>query len=113
MNDSNPDAMTALYRRHAREAPAPDIDARILAMAHNTKTQTAGRHRWVWASVPIAAVLALWFVTPHITPVVASPPAYSMHGYDEGRTQAYLLGMDISPPTSPVADALLHQPTSH
>lgn len=109
MNDDSIDDLVALYRRSAREAPAPRVDAHILRTASRMH---AVRGAWIWKAAALAAGVLVGIVcyvlrVPSPPPQMASAPA----GYDEGRIAAYLMRMDLGPPRSPVAQYLLAHPS--
>lgn len=112
-DDTSLDEAIALYRRHAKEAPEIMVDARILRIASNSNRQQRAMRQLPWF-VAVAASVAIWlgmaqpFSAYHATsprPAETHPP-----GYLEGNSRAYLLGMDVNPPTSDAAAYLLHPP---
>jgi hypothetical protein len=114
MNDDSLDDLVALYRTAAREAPEPNVDARILQMAD--RANRPGHHapqRWVWFTGAIAASGLLWLNWHHAALPPLPPAQISIGsdtpGYLDGRTRAYLLQMDITPTLSPSARYLMSQ----
>ncbi len=113
MSDESLDELISLYRRAARETPAPRVDRRILAHAENARRS---RH-WPLAAA-IAAGLLIWLGAHHFASDPQAPMALAIDsgapGYAEGRTRAYLQSMDIAPPPSPVAQYLISStPPTH
>ncbi|MBB6243999.1 hypothetical protein [Rhodanobacter sp. MP1X3] len=115
MNDESMDDLVARYRKAAREAPRPDVDARMLQLAESASNARHRNQRWTWFAAAIAATAVLWLVG-HQTASRPSPTARlslddATPGYLDGRTRAYLLSMDTAPPRSPTAHYLLMQNT--
>ena len=112
-DDTSLDEAIALYRRHAREAPEATVDARILRIALNSNRQQRAMRQLPWL-VAAAASVMIWLgmTQPFATQHATSPRHAGTHppGYLEGSSRAYLLGMDVNPPTSDVAAYLLHPP---
>ena len=109
MNDDSIDDLVALYRRTAREAPAPRVDAHILRTASRTH---AMRGAWLWKAAALAAGMLIGVVCYVLrVPSPSAQVAGIADGYDEGRIAAYLMRMDVGPPRSPVAQYLLAHPS--
>lgn len=107
MNDDSIDDLVALYRRSAREAPAPRVDAHILRVAWRTH---GARNAWIWRAAALAAsiLIGIVYYVLRVPPSLPSPLTVDAGaGYDEGRIAAYLMRMDVGPPRSPVAQYLL------
>ncbi len=105
MSDDSIDDLVALYRRSAREAPAPRVDAHILRVA--SRTQRA-RNAWLWKAAALAAGVLAGVVGYVLRMPAPLPQAATVAaGYDDGRIAAYLMRMDVDPPRSPVAQYLL------
>jgi hypothetical protein len=90
MNDEAFDELVALYRQSANETAPRRLDARVLREAEK---RTSTLHAWPWLGLAFAASLALWLAAQH------GMPRHRMSDADEA-TRAYLLQMDITPPSS-------------
>ncbi|WP_281851960.1 hypothetical protein [Dyella sp. GSA-30] len=110
-DDTSLDEAIALYKRHAREAPEAMVDTRILRIALNSNRQRRAMRQLPWLIAAAASVMVwLGIAQPFAAHHPTSPGHVETHppGYLEGSSRAYLLGMDVSPPTSDVAAYLRH-----
>jgi hypothetical protein len=106
MNRDPLDELVALYHQSAREQSTPSADARIL-----TAAEQASRRHWMPAwSIGLATAAALLLIftlhvgTPQPHGAPAHVPAATIVNDD---TTAYLMQMDVTHPSSPVAQYLL------
>jgi hypothetical protein len=105
VSDDSIDDLVALYRRSAREAPAPRVDAHILRVAWRAQR---ARNAWFWKAAALAASVLAGAVCYVLRMPAPLPPATAVAaGYDDGRIAAYLMRMDVDPPRSPIARYLL------
>ena len=117
-DDFSLDESIALYRRHAREAPTPLADARVMrAVARAARQRRALRYLpWMGA---IAAGAVLWLgllrqdLPQPFKPIPRPSPEYAQTppGYDEGRARLDLMQMDVrAPMTDRTTYLLQHAP---
>ncbi|HMH67489.1 MAG TPA: hypothetical protein VK519_06175 [Pinirhizobacter sp.] len=110
MSDDLLDQLVVLYRTAARETAAPQMDDRVLRYARQREFRGLGIGA-IGLGLALAASMLLWVSMPRDPGVaLASPVAMDMTsaapGYSEGRSQSYLMQMDVRPPDSPVAQYL-------
>jgi hypothetical protein len=106
----------ALYRRHAREAPTPLTDARVMRAAANAARQRHAVRYMPWLGA-VAAGLVLWLgLAQPFKPMTQQPPDVARAappGYLEGRARLDLMQMDVrAPMTDRVSYLLQHAPRS-
>ena len=112
MSDDSLDQLVVLYRTAARETAAPQMDDRVLRLARQREFRGLGIGA-IGLGLALAASMLLW-VSVRRDPGVPLASSADMGvtsatpGYSEGRTQSYLMQMDVRPPDSPVAQYLRH-----
>lgn len=105
------DDLLLLYRQASREAPTPQMDARILRAADQASLPRRRYRHAAWPAA-IAAGVLLWAVWQG----QAHPPAtrvVAMAGYDAGASRAELLRMDVTPPRDELDRFLLNVGNAH
>lgn len=112
MSDDLLDQLVVLYRTAARETAVPKMDDRVLRYAQQREFRGL-RIGAIGLGLALAASMLLWVSMPRNPDVVRVSPAVmamtsATPGYSEGRTQSYLMQMDVRPPDSPVAEYLRH-----
>ena len=112
MSDDVLDQLVVLYRTAARETAAPQMDDRVLRYARQREFRGL-RIGAIGLGLALAASMLLWVSVRRDLGVALAPPAdmamtSATPGYGEGRTQSYLMQMDVRPPDSPVAQYLRH-----
>jgi hypothetical protein len=112
MSDDLLEPLVALYRTAARETAAPQMDERVLRFARQREFRGQGIGA-IGLGLALAASMLLWVSVRRDTGVTLVSPAdmditSATPGYSEGRTQSYLMQMDVRPPDSPVAQYLRH-----
>ncbi|WP_158882781.1 hypothetical protein [Rhodanobacter sp. L36] len=112
MNDESFDELIALYRKVARETSSVHIDDRILEFSTRTRRRGA-QLSWQWFAAAAASFAALWLtihaLQPHPAKALAATAETVQPGWADGVDRAYLLQMDVTPASSPVAQYLMHE----
>jgi hypothetical protein len=105
MSEEAMEDLLQLYRQSAREAPAAQVDARILhAAIAQSKRQRSRSLLWPLAA---AASVLLWASLHGISHEMQGAAGELVPGYGAGRIRAQLLQMDVKPPSSEVARYLM------
>lgn len=106
MSEHAMDELLLLYRQSAREAPAAQVDARILRVAASHARVQQRFRQLLWPLAAAASVL-LWSSLRGVSHDVQGGAGERMPGYGAGRLRADLLQMDVRPPSSDVARYLM------
>ena len=112
MSDDLLDQLVGLYRTAARETAAPHMDERVLRFARQREFRGLGIGA-IGLGLALAASMLLWVSIRRDPGVALASPAgtdtaSATPGYSEGRTQSFLMQLDVRPPDSPVAQYLRH-----